>query len=270
MLKGMVYSLMPTYFYQNTHAADYRAAVLWLFHHLIAQGWDKDELKKSILAADAKLQIRNQAGDPVPAAKLHTCDNIFFHLSNHPFGIPKRCIHQLYDLHCQEAFSTHLGINNLTIAYSQHQCLKEHLTRASLHQALGKEASTYYATHRISHMETNHMSHGNPHNSIWFSKKILSFLLSLFETTRNYYTEKPISSFLLICILRSVQDQYRPSWKSPLAQFFDPKNCQFLNFLVISSKKLPFACNFETAAFLKIANFAKKLQKTQAFRWKFS
>ncbi len=120
MQKGMVYSLMRTYFYQNTHAADYRAAVLWFFHHLIAQGWDKGKLKKSILAADAKLQIRNQAGDPVPTAKPYTRDNIFFHLPYHPFDIPKRRIHQLYDLHYQEAFSTHLGINNLTKAYSWH------------------------------------------------------------------------------------------------------------------------------------------------------
>jgi hypothetical protein len=162
----MVYSLMRTYFYQNTHAADYRAAVLRLFHHLIAQGWDKGELKKSILAAIAKLQIRNQAGDPVPKAEPYTCDNVFFHLPYHPFHIPKRRIHQFYDLHCQESFSTHLGINNLTIAYSWHQSLKEHLTQARLHQALGKEASTYYATHRITHMETDLVSHGNPYNSI--------------------------------------------------------------------------------------------------------
>ncbi len=157
---------MRTYFYQNTHAADYRAAVLRLFHHLIAQGWDKGELKKSILAAIAKLQIRNQAGDPVPKAEPYTCDNVFFHLPYHPFHIPKRRIHQFYDLHCQESFSTHLGINNLTIAYSWHQSLKEHLTQARLHQALGKEASTYYATHRITHMETDLVSHGNPYNSI--------------------------------------------------------------------------------------------------------
>jgi hypothetical protein len=92
MQKGMVYSLMRTYFYQNTHAADYRATVLGLFHHLIARGWDKGKLKKSILAADAKLPIRNQAGDPVLTAEPYTPDNIFFHLPYHPFDIPKRPI----------------------------------------------------------------------------------------------------------------------------------------------------------------------------------
>ncbi len=116
--KGMVYSLMCTYFYQNTHAAEYCAAIYQLFHHLIARGWDKGKHKKSILAADAELQIRNQAGDPVLTAEPYTCDNVFFHFPYHLFDIPKRCIRQLYDLHCQEAFSTHLGINNLTIAYS--------------------------------------------------------------------------------------------------------------------------------------------------------
>jgi hypothetical protein len=86
----MVYSLMRTYFYQNTHAADYHAAVLRLFHHLIAQGCDKGKLKKSILAADAKLQIRNQAGDPVLTGKPYTCDNIFFHLPYHTLLIYPR------------------------------------------------------------------------------------------------------------------------------------------------------------------------------------
>jgi hypothetical protein len=128
MQKGMVYSLMHTYFYENIHAAYYCAAILQLFHHLIARGWDKGKLKKSILAADAKLQIRNQGGDPVQTAEPYTCDNVFFHLPYHPFDIPKRRIGQLYDLHCQEAFSAHLGINHLTKAYSQHQSMKEHLT----------------------------------------------------------------------------------------------------------------------------------------------
>jgi hypothetical protein len=44
----------------------------------------------------------------------------------------------------------------------------------------------------------------------------------------------------------------------PLAQNLDPKNHQFLEFFGDFFKKPPFARNLETAAFLKIANFAKK------------
>ena len=147
---------MCSYLYQNTLAADYQAAVIQLFHHLIAPGWDKHSLKKSILVADAKLhhQAREQQGDQLPSPEPYTQNNIFLllHLPYHPFDIPKSRIRQLYNQHCQHTFSTLLGMNNLTIAYSQHKSLKEHLTQAKLHQAKGKEASKYYKTHSVNQL----------------------------------------------------------------------------------------------------------------------
>ncbi len=55
-LKGMIYSLMRTYFKQNTYQQDYINTVILMFHHLLARGWDRYTLKDTILAADVKLQ----------------------------------------------------------------------------------------------------------------------------------------------------------------------------------------------------------------------
>ena len=144
-LKGMIYSLMRTYFKQNTLQQDYISTVILMFHHLLARGWDRYTLKDIILAADVKLQqldqqvnpVENQAiiGPPLPR------ESLFFHLPYHPHDIPRRRLRQFYNYHCQEAFSTTLGIDKFTVAYSRHKNLKEHLTQARLHQACSKKAS---------------------------------------------------------------------------------------------------------------------------------
>ncbi|KAL3807237.1 hypothetical protein ACHAXA_007957 [Cyclostephanos tholiformis] len=59
-LRGMIYSLMRTYFKQNTLEQDYISTVTLMFHHLLARGWDRYTLKDTILAADVKLQQLDQ------------------------------------------------------------------------------------------------------------------------------------------------------------------------------------------------------------------
>ena len=144
-LKGMIYSLMRTYFKQNTYQQDYINTVILMFHHLLARGWDRYTLKDTILAADVKLQQLDLQVNPQEnqaiTAPPPPGESLFFHLPYHPHDIPRRRLRQLYNYHCQEAFSTLLPINKFTIAYSRHKNLKEHLTQARLHQASNKEAS---------------------------------------------------------------------------------------------------------------------------------
>ena len=91
------------------------------------------------------------------------------------------------------------------------------------------------------------------------SKKNLSFLLSLFRTTRNHYSEKPISGFHLMCVLRRIQDQNQPSQKLPLAQNLDPENCQFLDFLFFwwFLRKIALRAKFRNRRFPKNCWFCK-------------
>jgi hypothetical protein len=157
MLRGMIYSLMKSYYHQNTLHADYKATVIRLYQHLLARGWRKDTLKKYILDSNTKLHTVPPAGHQDgtsltgnPTHKPSTRDMLFFHLPYHPNDIPCRRIQQLYQQHCHEAF-TSIGINSLTVAFSRHKNLREHLTQARLHQAPGREAHIFYIPHDQTH-----------------------------------------------------------------------------------------------------------------------
>ena len=146
-LKGMIYSLMRTYYKQNTYKRDYVDTVITMFHYLLARGWDRYVLKDLILAADVKLQQLDlqvslqenlsQAIISPPTIREH----LFFHLPYHPHDIPRRRLRQLYNHYCHDALSSILHIDKFTVAYSRHKNLKEHLTQARLHQAPNAEAS---------------------------------------------------------------------------------------------------------------------------------
>jgi hypothetical protein len=95
-LRGMIYSLMRTYFKQNTLEQDYISTVTLMFHHLLARGWDRYTLKDTILAADVKLQQLDQQVNPLEnqaiAAPRPPRESVFFHLPYHPHDIPRRRI----------------------------------------------------------------------------------------------------------------------------------------------------------------------------------
>ena len=157
-LKGMIYSLMKTYSYQNSHQRDYEGEVIFLFNHLIARGWPKNSLKAYILHADTSIRNSlpptNQLADqaeaiPSTSAEDSGKDRLFFHLPYHPYDIPRKHIRRLYDQHCANIFSKHRGIKEFTVAYSRHKNLKELLTRAKLHQAPNRAASTFLQCPRI-------------------------------------------------------------------------------------------------------------------------
>ena len=147
-LKGMVYSLMRTYFKQNTRRQDYISTVTSMFHHLLARGWNKLSLKETIIAADKKLQLQHYHEATTPENQPTTTnvverESLYFHLPYHPNDIPRRRIRQLYNHYCRDVFSTTLDIERFTVAYSRHKNLKEHLTQARLHQATNKKASSH-------------------------------------------------------------------------------------------------------------------------------
>jgi hypothetical protein len=104
---------------------EYLPARLWkfsdyIFHHPLARGRDRCNLKETILVADVKLQQLNQhmnpKDDPAIIAPTPPRESIFFHLPYHQNDIPQQRIRQLYNHHCCDVFSTKLHINKFTIA----------------------------------------------------------------------------------------------------------------------------------------------------------
>jgi hypothetical protein len=150
MQRGIIYSLMKSYYHQNTLRSDYESTVITLYKHLLARGWSQSTLKKYILEINSKLHTVPSSTGPLqgdtPTDKPSTKDRLFFHIPYHPNDIPRCCIQQLYQQHCHDAFQS-IGITSLTVAYSRHRNLREHLTQARLHQAAGQEANHFYHLH---------------------------------------------------------------------------------------------------------------------------
>ncbi|KAL7524739.1 hypothetical protein ACHAWF_001063, partial [Thalassiosira exigua] len=56
MVKGIVFGLMRSYFYQNSKEQDYHDMAAKLFSRFVARGWDKATIKALILSSDDKLR----------------------------------------------------------------------------------------------------------------------------------------------------------------------------------------------------------------------
>ena len=162
MVKSLIYSLLRTYYIQNTHTSDFNIISTRFFNRLLARGYNpetilplfKESINKIQLQLADKQQLfylHNSNPDLHPTTnksnnKLADPNNIFIHLEYHPQDISRHKIRQLYEQHCNlpdefnQSFS--LGITNkegntmnitsTTIAYSKPKNLKDHLCPSKL------------------------------------------------------------------------------------------------------------------------------------------
>ena len=147
MIKGIVYGLLRNYFKQNSSESDYIQMAVLLWRRLVARGWNRTYIKSLILSADSKLRsAESQPSTHTPNNRRPppTRDRLFLHLEYHPNGMPRREIRRVYDSTCGELLESRLGIKQTTIAYSRPKNVRDILVRAKLHQAPGREASTYF------------------------------------------------------------------------------------------------------------------------------
>ena len=146
MCKGIIYSLLQNYYLQNTERSDYHRMAVLLFQRFVAVGWERTKIKSMILAANQRLsQLKHQPPSTAPLDELPSNkERLFLHLEYHPNELPKGAIQETYNHTCGELLEKRLGIKQVTIAYSRPLNLLESLTQAKLHQAPGREASTYF------------------------------------------------------------------------------------------------------------------------------
>ena len=114
-----------------------------LYQHLLERGWERQYTRQLILDATTNIEARGPKGSKSSSPDTDsTSDRLFFHLQYHPDDIPRRRIQELYQEHCGELFLRELNIERPTIAYSRPPNLGEFVTKAKLHQAPGRTAST--------------------------------------------------------------------------------------------------------------------------------
>ena len=151
MIKGIIYSLMKTYKNQNTYTKDYLDIVLKLFNRHAARGWNRTVLKRMILESNSKLErtlllprcLTPYTTSPALQNTSSSPNRLFIHMEYSKNDIPKKAVRSIVEATLQETIDE-LGISQITVAYSRPKNIKDLLSKAKLHQAKGKEVSTYY------------------------------------------------------------------------------------------------------------------------------
>jgi hypothetical protein len=154
MIRGIIYSLMRNYYRQNTREKDYHDMAVKLYERHVARGWDKRLMKSLILAASERIRtlppLPTVQQHPPPTTEINLNnkkepDTIYLHWEYHPNDLLQNKIRSIYNSTLQEIVNKTLDINKLVIAYSKPPNIKDALTKAKLHQAPGRNASTYYS-----------------------------------------------------------------------------------------------------------------------------
>ena len=148
MIKGIITSMLRTYFYQNTHRSDYWDIAMKFYTRLRERGWDRKTLEPIFIAAHNKFE--SQSEKIKSTQKDEPFKNLMIlHVEYHPNEIPRKKICKLWQKHCGDLLSKKvseggLGIEKTIIAYSRPKNLKDVLQSAKLHQHPGKEVSTVF------------------------------------------------------------------------------------------------------------------------------
>ena len=147
MIKGIVFGLLRNYFEQNTSESDYIKMAVALLRRLVARGWDRTYIKSLIKSSDSKLrskEYQSPSNTPREQRPPTNKERLFLHLEYHPCGMPRAEIRRVYNSTCGELLEACLGIKQTTVAFSRPENVRDVLVQAKLHQAPGREASTYF------------------------------------------------------------------------------------------------------------------------------
>ena len=141
-IKGIIFSLVQRYFKQNTFLTDFVHFVGLLYYRLILRGWDRPTITNHILEATSKVEKQS----PLTAHSLNkdeSLENILIlHFNYHKDGISRPMIRSIYNKHLGTHCHEDANIERTIVAYSRPKNIGDFVTKAKLHQAPGKNAST--------------------------------------------------------------------------------------------------------------------------------
>jgi len=146
MIHGIIFSLLRTYYYQNSKYSDFVQLSNLLFKRHVMQGWDQAVLKDIFASALKKLFKPNQVPHPTatgPATSLDPHKRLFYHMEFHPGDIPRHKIRQIYSKECEATFKAEIGIEQFTMAYSRPKTVGNIIAKAKLFETPGREVSKF-------------------------------------------------------------------------------------------------------------------------------
>ena len=142
-IKGTVYSLVQKYFKQNTYQQDFIYSVGLFYHRLIQWGWDKTTISKLILEATTQAENKSTS---LPTAAVSNADvmkdTVFLNYQFHKDGISRQEISKEFGLYLETICKEELQKERMILAFSRPKNIGDFVTRAKVHEAPGKSAST--------------------------------------------------------------------------------------------------------------------------------
>ena len=148
VLKSLIFGNVQRYYYQNTHISTFKQTTRDFFQHLLNRGYTKETLMplftdvaKSIDERNKKLSIDNGAGSR-PRNHHSKGRQLFLHWEFHPTDIRRQQIQQVYRDTLGPVLEKEIGVEKLTIAYSNPPNLRRCLTKTQLEEPDGERVST--------------------------------------------------------------------------------------------------------------------------------
>ena len=139
-IRGTIFGLIQRYQKQNTLQQDFTYFAGLLYHRTLERGWDRDFIRGLILEATARAEKKITVKPPSEEEDQKA--TLFIHFQFHKDGISRQQIRTEFKTHLESICHNGLGTKKLTVAYSRPLNIGDHVTRARLHQANGKYAST--------------------------------------------------------------------------------------------------------------------------------
>ena len=146
MLKGIVFSMLKRYYYQNSHVKDFWEIAMLLYKRLKDRGWDRKTLEPIFIWSHNEIisprKKRKEELEPITNR-----DIAIVHSEYNRHDIQRKKIREIWNdtmgLLEKDIDEGGLGIKRVIFAYSRPRNLKDLLQRAKLHENKEYKASTF-------------------------------------------------------------------------------------------------------------------------------
>ena len=105
MMKGIVPSILTTYYFQTIYKEDYWKVAIAFYRNLKCIGWNKDKLEPMFVSAHDKLARPKLTNNESIEEEISNKEQLILHLEYHPNDIPKRKLRETWNECCRDLLS---------------------------------------------------------------------------------------------------------------------------------------------------------------------
>lgn len=151
VLKSLIFGNVFRYWLQNSHASDFIQVTQDFYCHLLNRGWKPEVLTPLFTQAAEEITARATKSSATSSGATQTDERqLFLHWEYHPRDITRYDIRSVYnDILAPVITAPPLGIQRLTIAYTNPPNLRRLLSRTQLNEPAGHRVSSLVASLRL-------------------------------------------------------------------------------------------------------------------------